>query len=73
MLIGISFLSTAQYADYFSNVTMRMDYNYVGNSGEELFAFDQMVNDGEWPVSKTYYNKKPTIFYKKQWVHLTNN
>lgn len=64
MLIGISFLSTAQHADYFSNVTMRMDYNHVGNSGEELFAFDQMVNDGEWPGSKIITIKNPLFSTK---------
>jgi hypothetical protein len=31
---------------------MRLDYNHVGNSTEEHFAFDQMVNDGEWAGSK---------------------
>ena len=46
MLIGISFSSMAQYADYFTSAAMRLDYNHVGNSGEEHFAFDQMVNDG---------------------------
>ena len=53
MLMGISLISKAQYADYFTNATMRLDYNHVGNSGEEHFAFDQMVNDGEWAGSKT--------------------
>eukprot|EP01029_Cantina_marsupialis_P019396 TRINITY_DN4500_c0_g3_i1.p1 TRINITY_DN4500_c0_g3~~TRINITY_DN4500_c0_g3_i1.p1 ORF type:complete len:470 (-),score=59.63 TRINITY_DN4500_c0_g3_i1:2552-3961(-) len=53
MLTGISFLAKAQYADYFTNATMRLDYNHVGTSAEEHFAFDQMVNDGEWAGSKT--------------------
>ncbi|MFA9370827.1 MAG: M64 family metallopeptidase [Labilibaculum antarcticum] len=53
VLISISFSSMAQYADYFTSATMRLDYNHVGNSGEEHFAFDQMVNDGDWASSKT--------------------
>jgi len=46
-------LANAQYSTYFSNGTMRLDYNHIGNSAEEHFAFDQMVNDGEWAGSKT--------------------
>ncbi|TRX66180.1 M64 family metallopeptidase [Carboxylicivirga sp. M1479] len=44
---------SAQYKDYFTNETMRLDYNHVGNANEEHFAFDQMVNDGEWAGNKT--------------------
>lgn len=43
----------AQYSDYFTDATMRFDYNHVGNAEEEHFAFDQMVNDGKWAGSKT--------------------
>ncbi|MCG8578943.1 MAG: IgA Peptidase M64 [Bacteroidales bacterium] len=43
----------AQYDKYFSEATMRLDYNHIGNAGEEHFAFDQMVNDGQWAGSKT--------------------
>ncbi len=53
ILMGFSIYTQAQYADYFTSATMRLDYNHVGDSGEEHFAFDQMVNDGEWAGSKT--------------------
>ncbi|MCU4154558.1 hypothetical protein J1N10_01135 [Carboxylicivirga sp. A043] len=43
----------AKYDKYFSNATMRLDYNHIGNASEEHFAFDQMVNDGQWAGSKT--------------------
>ncbi len=53
MIIGSAFLSKAQFHQHFTNSTMRLDYSHVGNSEEEHFAFDQMVNDGEWAGSKT--------------------
>ncbi|MFA8433098.1 MAG: M64 family metallopeptidase [Marinifilaceae bacterium] len=53
VLLGITGLAKAQYADHFTSATMRLDYNHVGNSEEEHFAFDQMVNDGKWAGSKT--------------------
>lgn len=43
----------AQYKDYFTDATMRLDYHHIGNAEEEHFAFDQMVNDGDWAGSKT--------------------
>ncbi len=48
-----SIMASAQYEQYFTNATMRLDYNHVGTANEEHFAFDQMVNDGDWPGSKT--------------------
>ena len=53
LLVSISFVTKAQYAEYFTNATMRLDYHHIGNANEEHFAFDQMVNDGEWAGSKT--------------------
>ena len=53
LIIGFSLFSKAQYHDYFTSATMRLDYNHVGTANEEHFAFDQMVNDGEWAGSKT--------------------
>jgi hypothetical protein len=52
-IMGFSVLTNAQYSDYFTNATMRLDYNHVGTANEEHFAFDQMVNDGEWAGSKS--------------------
>ncbi|MFA9392937.1 MAG: M64 family metallopeptidase [Prolixibacteraceae bacterium] len=37
---------------YFMNKTMRLDYFHTGNSSEEMFAVDQVLNDGEWAGSK---------------------
>ena len=52
-LLAITCLAKAQYVDYFTGATMRLDYNHIGNSQEEHFAFDQMVNDGVWAGSKS--------------------
>jgi len=51
--IMLSVFAQAQYNNYFTDATMRLDYHHVGNSAEEHFAFDQMVNDGQWAGSKT--------------------
>ncbi|MBS2213575.1 hypothetical protein KEM09_19360 [Carboxylicivirga mesophila] len=48
-----SIITSAQYEQYFTTATMRLDYNHVGTASEEHFAFDQMVNDGQWAGSKT--------------------
>jgi hypothetical protein len=53
LLISLTLVAQAQYAEYFTNATMRLDYNHIGNANEEHFAFDQMVNDGQWAGSKT--------------------
>jgi hypothetical protein len=53
LLMVSSICASAQYEQYFTNATMRLDYNHIGNANEEHFAFDQMVNDGQWAGSKT--------------------
>ena len=40
------------FAAYFSDRTMRVDYYHSGNAGEEHFAASQIVNDGPWSGSK---------------------
>jgi len=37
---------------YFSDKTMRLDYNHSGTSKEEHFAVDRIVSDGPWPGSR---------------------
>lgn len=41
------------FADYFSEKTMRFDYFHTGNATEELFSPDRIVSDGPWAGSKT--------------------
>ena len=40
------------FDQYFSDKTMRLDYNHSGNSKEEHFATDRILSDGPWPGSK---------------------
>ena len=40
------------FDSFFLNGTMRMDYFHTGNSGEEMFAIDRILSDGEWGGSK---------------------
>ena len=37
------------FDQYFSDKTMRLDYNHSGNSKEEHFATDRILSDGPWP------------------------
>ena len=53
VMIVLCVTAEAQYNNYFTSATMRLDYNHVGNADEEHFAFDQMVNDGPWAGSKS--------------------
>lgn len=49
-------VSTNEFLDYnnwFTNQTMRVDYFHTGNSSEEMFAIDEVKNDGAWAGSKT--------------------
>jgi len=40
------------FENYFENKTMRLDYFHSGNSTEEHFAVDRILNDGIWSGSK---------------------
>lgn len=40
------------FVDYFSDKTMRLDFNHSGTSMEEHFAVDRIVSDGPWPGNK---------------------
>ena len=54
--ISYGYSQNVQYLNYksfFENKTMRMDYFHSGNSAEEHFAVDRVLNDGPWAGSKT--------------------
>ena len=40
------------FQEHFKDRTMRLDYYHTGNSAEEHFAIDRMVNDGIWAGSE---------------------
>ncbi|MFB3904067.1 MAG: IgA Peptidase M64 [Acidobacteriota bacterium] len=45
--------TTQQFADYFTDQTMRLDYFHSGTATEEHFSPDRVVRDGAWPGSRT--------------------
>ena len=40
------------FPTFFTEKTMRLDYYHTGG-GQELFALDQVVSDGDWAGSRT--------------------
>ena len=43
----------SEFAGWFLDKTMRVDYVHSGGLGQEIFALDQVVSDGPWPGSRT--------------------
>jgi hypothetical protein len=41
-----------KFESFFQDKTMRLDFFHSGNTTEEHFSVDQIVNDGQWPGSK---------------------
>jgi len=41
-----------EFDSYFLSNTMRMDFFHTGKTGEEMFAVDRILSDGEWSGSK---------------------
>jgi hypothetical protein len=57
--LGINFISFAQqknnanFSQYFTGQTMRVDYFHTGTVAEEHFSLDRILNDGAWAGSET--------------------
>lgn len=49
----VSFVSNAQFENYFSDTTLRLDYFHTGNDTIEIYSFDELIIEGEWSGSKT--------------------
>ena len=41
------------FAAFFRDKTMRVDYIHSGGLGQEIIALDQIVSDGPWGGSRT--------------------
>ncbi|MGC8864722.1 MAG: IgA Peptidase M64 [Bacteroidales bacterium] len=57
LLTGLMSTTSAQnmvFGDYFRDTTLRLDYFHTGNTTEDIFAPDRILNDGPWPGSKTH-------------------
>jgi len=44
--------SFEKFEKFFNDVTMRIDYNHVGNSSEEIISIDQVFKYGSWAGSR---------------------
>jgi hypothetical protein len=53
-LFGITTAVCAdEYARWFVESTMRVDYYHTGTKGEERFSLDRVYEEGPWPGSRT--------------------
>jgi hypothetical protein len=50
--IAVNDKGNVAFTDYFSEKTMRLDFNHSGTAKEEHFAVDRIVSDGPWPGSR---------------------
>jgi len=41
-----------RFEDYFTDLTLRIDYFHIGNSGEEVITIDQLYQQGIWAGSR---------------------
>jgi hypothetical protein len=64
MIVGLNGFS--QFENYFYDKTLRMDYYHSGNDKEELYSFDQLIEEPYWGGSKT--NLIDTFEYGKYYV-----
>ena len=53
LLIAASSLMGQDYAAFFTDSTMRVDYYHTGTDTSEIYSLDQVCLEGPWPGSKT--------------------
>ncbi len=44
--------SSQTYQRFFTEKTMRVDYNHTGTKGQETFSLDEVIEEDAWPGSK---------------------
>ncbi len=71
ILIFGSLGSYAQFDKFFHNKTMRMDYYHSGNSENEAYYFDELIEEPYWGGS--HVNLVDTFEYGKYYVKIFNN
>ena len=52
-LVGSLAVASPMYERFFTNKTLRVDYFHTGTKGQETFSLDEVVEEGEWPGSKS--------------------
>jgi hypothetical protein len=53
LLILLSITSFAQFENYFTNETLRLDYTHAGNAENEFYYLDEIIAEPFWGGSKT--------------------
>ncbi|MBN1926252.1 MAG: hypothetical protein JW798_10475 [Prolixibacteraceae bacterium] len=49
----VDYQGDVDFDKYFLDKTMRVDFYHTGNASKEMFAIDQVLNDGSWSGSNT--------------------
>jgi len=70
ILLTLSLSGFAQFEKYFQDKTMRMDYYHSGNDKEEIFSFDELLEEPYWGGSKV--NLIDTFAYGNYYVNVVN-
>lgn len=52
LLISFNIFSQKNYNEYFENKTLRLDYYHTGNSTEDSYSFDELIEEPYWGGSK---------------------
>ncbi len=52
-LIPFLLFPQTNFNDYFENKTLRLDYYHTGNSTEDSYSFDELIEEPYWGGSKT--------------------
>ena len=69
-LLSLALSGFAQFDKYFQDKTMRMDYYHSGNDDEEIFSFDELLEESFWGGSKV--NLIDTFGYGNYYVKIVN-
>ena len=70
-LLFTSLISYSQFDEFFLDKTLRMDYYHSGNSDEEFFYFDELIEEPYWGGSKV--NLIDTFEYGNYYVKIFNS
>ena len=53
LLASFNIFSQINFTQYFENKTLRLDYYHTGNSIEDSYSFDELIEEPYWGGSKT--------------------
>lgn len=70
-LLCVTLTASSQFDKFFLDKTLRMDYYHSGNSDEEFFYFDELIEEPYWGGSKV--NLVDTFEYGNYYVKIFNS